>query len=102
MDRIKNLILAVAAVAALAGGGVLLDGPSDHELALAQQQDLEDAQRRAAAFDRDLRRCKQRVGPTGDLIEIAGTGRYECRDTEIEPTPVHILARVTMFWGVQK
>lgn len=83
--NLKTITLTVAAAAALTGVGALLDGPSDHETALAQQQDLTDAQRQAARFDRDLRRCKLLVGPTADLIEIQDTGDFVCRAVPVKP-----------------
>jgi hypothetical protein len=91
MNRLMNLTLALAIGCAMAAAGALLDGPSDIDTAQALASDLEAAELAGQRFARDLRECKRHVGPAADLIEIAGTNDFVCRDMTIEPTPAKIL-----------
>lgn len=94
MNITLNLILAAAAAMALAAGGALLDGPSEEEIAAAQAADFAEYKQRQLRFERDLRACKKALGPTADLVEIAGSdGDYVCREQAIEPTPRAVLSK---------
>ena len=97
--KFENLTLAAALACLLAAGGALLDGPSEAETAAAQAADLAEAQQAAQRFERDLRECKLAKGPTADLIEIAGTDNFVCREVAIEPTPAKILHRYADLAG---
>lgn len=101
MNRLMNLTLALAIACALAAAGALLDGPSEHETAQAQANDLAAAELASQRFERDLRECKRRVGPAADLIEIAGTDDFVCRDMPIEPTPAKILHGYALIGSVK-
>ena len=74
-----NLSIAAALGCALVAGGVLLDGPSDEEIAKAAAADLVDAKLAAKRLDRDWRACKRALGANAELIEIARSGDYVCR-----------------------
>ena len=88
------LCLMSAAACLLAAGGALLDGPSEEEIARAQAADFQEYKKRAQRFERDLKACKRAMGPTADLVEIAGSdGDYVCREMAVEPTPTAILSR---------
>lgn len=93
MNHILNLTMAGVAACLLAAGGALLDGPSESDVAAATAADLHDAQLAAQRFDRDLRACHRERGPSADLVQIAGTEHYVCREVPIEPTPAAILQR---------
>ncbi len=54
MNRLMNLTLALAIGCALAAAGALLDGPSDHEVAQASADSLQDAQQAARDAKREL------------------------------------------------
>ena len=103
IEKFTTWALALGA-AAILSASYLLDGPSEADLARAQAADLADAQRTAKLsaqrFERDLRACKKALGPTADLIEIAGSdGDYVCREQAIEPTPAAILSRYADLAG---
>ena len=103
MNITMNILLAAAAAMALAAGGALLDGPSDEEIARAQAADFQEYKKRAQRFERDLKACKRALGPTADLVEIAGSdGDYVCREQAIEPTPAAILSRYADLGGAAK
>jgi hypothetical protein len=91
MKFTMNLILAAAAAMTLAAGGALLDGPSDADIERATAADLADAKLAAQRFERDLRACKRAMGPSADLVQIAGSDDYVCREMPIEPTPASVL-----------
>ena len=100
MTIITNWILAAAGACAFLAAGALLDGPSDEEIARAQAADFQEYKQRQQRFERDLRACKKALGPTADLIEIAGSdGDYVCREQAIEPTPAAILSRYADLAG---
>lgn len=100
MNLFMNIFFAAVAAMALAAGGALLDGPSDEEIARAQAADFQEYKQRQQRFERDLRACKKAVGPSADLIEIAGSdGDYVCREQAIEPTPAAILSRYADLAG---
>lgn len=101
MNRLMNLTLALAIACALASAGTQLDGPSEQETAQAQADDLVAAELSAQRFERDLRECKRRMGPAADLIQIAGTENYVCRDMPIEPTPAKILHGYALIGSVK-
>lgn len=89
---------------ALGLAGVLLAGTIHNEPAMAdveamQAADLKDAIESARRFDRDLRACKQALGPSADLVQIAGTDDYVCREMPIEPTPAELLHRYAELAG---
>ena len=92
LDRFK--IWALAAGAALAiGGGYLLDGPSDEQVERAIAADLQAARRDELRMTLMTKRCHQERGPSAELIQIAGSDDYVCREREIEPTPAEVLHR---------
>ena len=97
MNLSMNILFAAVAAMALAAGGALLDGPSDAEVARMQAEDLTDAQRTAKLaaqrFERDYRACKRALGPSADLVQLADSDHYVCREMPIEPTPAVILSR---------
>lgn len=94
MNTVMNILLAGTAACLLAAGGALLDGPSDEEIAAAQAADFQEYKKRAQRFERDLKACKKALGPTADLVEIAGSdGDYVCREQAIEPTPRAVLSK---------
>lgn len=101
MNRLMSLTIALAIGCALAAAGALLDAPSEHETAQAQANDLAAAELASQRFERDLRECKRRVGPAADLIEIAGTDDFVCRDMPIEPTPAKILHGYALIGSVK-
>lgn len=82
MPTCNDYLLALVIAAGLTVGGAALDGPSDHELAQAAALDLEDARASAGLFEQRLRRCRESVGPAGELIEIEGSDGYVCRTKE--------------------
>ena len=95
-----NILLAGVAALTLAAAGTIIDGPSDEEIARAQAADFQEYKQRQQRFERDLRACKKALGPTADLIEIAGSdGDYVCREQAIEPTPAAILSRYADLAG---
>jgi hypothetical protein len=93
VNRLKNLALVCLLAVLLACGGVLLDGPSEHQAATATAASLADAELASRRFERDYRACQLAKGPTADLIQIQGTEHYVCRDMPIEPTPAEMLQR---------
>lgn len=99
MKTVTNTLLAIAGAMAFLAGTALLDGPSEAEIAEAQAADLADAKLAAQRFDRDLRACKRAMGPAADLVQIADTEHYVCREMPIEPTPAEILSRYAELAG---
>ena len=98
LDRFK--IWALAAGAALAiGGSYLLDGPSDEQVERAIAADLQAARRDELRMTLMLKRCYQERGPSAELIQIAGSDDYVCREAEIEPTPAEVLHRYAQLGG---
>lgn len=98
-DRFTTWALAAGAALAI-GGSYLLDGPSDAEIAAAQAADFQEYKLKAQRFDRDLKACKRALGPTADLVEIAGSdGDYVCREMAVEPTPAALLQRYALLGG---
>ena len=103
MNLSMNILFAAVAAMALAAGGALLDGPSDAEVARMQAEDLADAQHAAKLsaqrFERDLRACKKALGPSADLVQLADSDHYVCREMPIEPTPAEVLHRYSELAG---
>lgn len=101
MNRRNEIFTWAAAfgVAAVLVSGALLDGPSVDDIARMEAADLVDARSAAQRFDRDLRACKLAMGPSADLVQIAGTDDYVCREMPIEPTPAVILHRYADLSG---
>lgn len=95
MEKLTTWALAIGAALILAGG--CISGPSDHQAAQAQADDLADARLAAARLERDLRECKKAVGQTADLIQIQGTDHYVCRDVAIEPAPARVMHRYALL-----
>lgn len=101
LDRLTTWALAGSAALAV-GCSYLIDGPSADEVARMEAASLADAReaaQQARHFERDLRACKRALGPSADLIEIAGSGDYVCREMPIEPTPASILSRYALLGG---
>ena len=91
---------ALAALAALAiGGSYLLDGPSDEQIERAIAADLLAARRDELRMTLMLKRCYQERGPSAELIQIAGSDDYVCREREIEPTPAEVLHQYAKLGG---
>ena len=80
MKLTMNIILAAAAAMTLAAAGVLLDGPSDADIAAAQAVDLLHAQHEAALADLRLKRCRDLNGPRAEVVLAGINGQdYVCR-----------------------
>ena len=91
---------ALAALAALAiGGSYLLDGQSDEQVERAIAADLQAARRDELRMTLMTKRCFQERGPSAELIQIAGSDDYVCREREIEPTPAEVLRRYAQLGG---
>ena len=91
---------ALAALAALAiGGSYLLDGPRDAEIERAIAADLQAARRDELRMTLMTKRCFQERGPSAELVQIASTEDYVCREREIEPTPAEVLHRYADLSG---
>ena len=102
IEKFTTWALALGA-AAILSASYLLDGPSDEQIERATAADLADAKLAAQRFERDLRACKKALGPTADLIEIAGSdGDYVCREMAVEPTPTAILSRYADLGRIAK
>lgn len=91
-DRFTTWALAAGATLII-GGGYLLDGQSDEQVERAIAADLVDAKLAAQRFERDLRACKKALGPSADLVQLADSDDYVCREMPIEPTPAEVLHR---------
>lgn len=98
---IRNWLLvgagAIAITAAALLGRELLSGPSAADIARMEAADLADAKRAARLsaqrFERDLRACKKALGPSADLVQLADSDHYVCREMAVEPTPAEVLHR---------
>ena len=97
MNRARHLILVAAAVMGLLALGALMDGASDEQVERAIAADLKAARRDELRMTLMTKRCFQERGPSAELIQIAGSDDYVCREREIEPTPEHVLQRVAML-----
>lgn len=97
MNRARHLILVAAAVMGLLALGALMDGVSDEQVERAIAADLTAARRDELRMTLMTKRCFQERGPSAELIQIAGSDDYVCREREIEPTPEHVLQRVAML-----
>lgn len=97
MNRARHLILVAAAVMGLLALGALMDGASDEQVERAIAADLKAARRDELRMTLMTKRCFQELGPAAELIQIAGSDDYVCREREIEPTPEHVLQRVAML-----
>ena len=91
-----NWAIAVAGVSVFLGVAAI-DGPSDAEVERAIAADLKAARRDELRMTLLVKRCFQERGPSAELIQIAGSDDYVCREREIEPTPAHVLQRVAML-----
>ena len=97
MNRAQHLILVAAAVVGLLALGALMDGVSDEQVERAIAADLKAARRDELRLSLMTKRCFQERGPSAELIQIEGSDDYVCREREIEPTPEHVLQRVSML-----
>ncbi len=97
MNRARHLILVAAAVMGLLALGALMDDASDEQIERAIAADLTAARRDELRMTLMTKRCFQERGPSAELIQIAGSDDYVCREREIEPTPEHVLQRVAML-----
>ena len=95
--RMYHLILVTAAAMGLLALGALMDGASDEQVERAIAADLKAARRDELRMTLMTKRCFQERGPSAELIQIAGSDDYVCREREIEPTPEHVLQRVAML-----
>ena len=91
-DRFTTWALALGAALAI-GGSYLLDGQSDEQVERAIAADLQAARRDELRMTLMLKRCYQERGPSAELVQIAGSDDYVCREREIEPTPAEVLHR---------
>ena len=98
LDRFTTWALALGAALAF-GASYLLDSRSEAQIEQAQAADLADAKLAAQHFERDLRACKKAMGPSADLVQIAGTDHYACREMPVEPTPATLLQRYAQLGG---
>ena len=89
-DRFTTWALALGAALAI-GASYMLDGQSDEQVERAIAADLQAARRDELRMTLMLKRCYQERGPSAELIQIAGSDDYVCREREIEPTPEHVL-----------
>ena len=92
LDKFTTWALAAGAALAI-GGSYLLDGPSDEQVERAIAADLQAARRDELRMTLMLKRCYQERGPSAELVQIAGSDDYVCREREIEPTPAEVLHR---------
>ena len=97
MNRAHHLILVAAAVVGLLALGAFMDGVSDEQVERAIAADLKAARRDELRLSLMTKRCFQERGPSAELVQIAGSDDYVCREREIEPTPEHVLQRVAML-----
>ena len=97
MNRAQHLILVAAAVMGLLALGGFMDGVSDEQVERAIAADLKAARRDELRLSLMTKRCFQERGPSAELVQIAGSDDYVCREREIEPTPEHVLQRVAML-----
>ena len=95
-DRFTTLTLAAGATMII-GGSYLLDGPSDEQVERAIAADLQAARRDELRMTLMTKACFKAKGPAAELVQIAGSDDYVCREREIEPTPEHVLQRVAML-----
>lgn len=98
LDRFTTWALALGAALAI-GGSYLLDGPSDEQVERAIAADLQAARRDELRLSLMTKRCYQERGPSAELIQIAGSDDYVCREREIEPTPAEVLHRYAKLGG---
>lgn len=91
MKFTMNLIMAGVAAMTLAAGGALLDGPSEADVEQFIADDLQAARRDELRMTLMVKRCHQELGPSADLVQIAGTDHFACREMPIEPTPASVL-----------
>ena len=98
IDRFTTWALAAGAALAI-GGGYLLDGPSDEQVERAIAADLQAARRDELRMTLMTKRCHQERGPSAELIQIAGSDDYVCREREIEPTPAEVPHRYAGLSG---
>ena len=98
LDKFTTWALALGAALAI-GGSYLLDGPSDEQVERAIAADLQAARRDELRMTLMTKRCYQERGPSAELIQIAGTDDYVCREREIEPTPAEVLHRYAQLGG---
>lgn len=97
MNRAQHLILVAAAVMGLLALGALMDGVSDEQVERAIAADLKAARRDELRLSLMTKACFKAKGPAAELVQIAGSDDYVCREREIEPTPEHVLQRVAML-----
>ena len=97
MNRAQHLILVAAAVVGLLALGAFMDGVSEEQVERAIAADLKAARRDELRLSLMTKRCFQERGPSAELVQIAGSDDYVCREREIEPTPEHVLQRVAML-----
>ena len=98
LDKFTTWALAAGAALAI-GGGYLLDGPSEEEVERAIAADLKAARRDELRMTLMTKRCHQERGPSAELIQIAGSDDYVCREREIEPTPAEVLHQYAKLGG---
>ena len=97
MNRAQHMILVAAAVVGLLALGALMDGVSDEQVERAIAADLKAARRDELRLSLMTKACFKAKGPAAELVQIAGSDDYVCREREIEPTPEHVLQRVAML-----
>ena len=100
IDRFTTWALAAGAALAI-GGSYLLDGPSDEQVERAIAADLQAARRDELRLSLMTKRCYQERGPSAELIQIAGSDDYVCREREIEPTPAEVLHQYAKLGGAK-
>ena len=92
LDRFTTWVLAAGATLII-GGSYLLDGPSDEQVERAIAADLQAARRDELRMALMTKACFKAKGPAAELVQIAGSDDYVCREREIEPTPAKVLHR---------
>ena len=92
MQKVTAWALAIGA-AVIFSASYMLDGQSDEQVERAIAADLQAARRDELRMTLMLKRCHQERGPSAELVQIAGTDDYVCREREIEPTPAEVLHR---------
>lgn len=97
MNRAYHLILVAAAIMGLLALGTFMDGVSDEQVERAIAADLQAARRDELRLSLMTKACFKAKGPAAELVQIAGSDDYVCREREIEPTPEHVLQRVAML-----
>ena len=92
IDKLTTWALAAGATIII-GCSYMLDTVSDEQVERAIAADLHAARRDELRMTLMTKRCHQERGPSAELIQIAGSMDYVCRDAGVEPTPAAVLQK---------